>query len=178
MSETRAIYQTDELLTTEGVAELTGLTARSVLYHIRVDHLPARKMRTHGDGQRGGYYRWLIWPEDAAEFKARLERGEIGQRGGNYGGGRPTVERPMERERDFTHIYIPTSAQERQRIAGVVPADRRLLVLEFAAYAESIAAADDRARKALDWWYSLSDEDKLAGIIKDDWRFSPDWEAD
>lgn len=166
MSETRERYEANGLLTTDQVAEYAGISARSVLYHIQVGHLAAEKRAR----------RWAITPEDTAYFVARLQAGEIGQRGGNYGGGRPPVERPMERERDFTHIYIPTSAQERQRIAGVVPADRRLAVLEFAAYAESIAAADDRARKALDWWYSLSDEDKLAGI-KDDWSFSPDWEA-
>lgn len=168
MSETRERYEAGGPLTTDQVAEYAGISARSVLYHIQVGHLPAEKRAR----------RWAISPEDTAYFVAHLQAGEIGQRGGNHGGGRPPVERPMEREKDFTHIYIPTSAQERQRIADTVTTARRLAVLEFAAYAESIAAADDRARKALDWWYSLSNEDKLAGIIKDDWRFSPDWEAD
>jgi hypothetical protein len=134
MSEEREPYQTNGLLTKEQVAEIAGITPKSVLYHIHAGHLPAQKQRTPKEaGQRGGYFRWLVRPEDANEFKARLDRGEIGKRGGNYGGGRPARE-PKRVSEDFTHLYLPCDSDHRRWLTDRLSPAERLAVLDRAAH--------------------------------------------
>jgi hypothetical protein len=132
MSEEREPYQTNGLLTKEQVAEIAGITPKSVLYHIHAGHLPAQKQRTPKEaGQRGGYFRWLVRPEDAAYFVSRLHAGEIGKRGGNYGGGRPAGKTKRVSE-DFTHLYLPCDADHRRWLAERLSPAERLAVLNWA----------------------------------------------